>query len=80
MKINGYRLLGSVSLGFIIICYCYRRGFPFISTTCLIDNKTHGSLLLQYFKDLPELRDILYSILIGIPFVIIAYPKDKRYN
>lgn len=60
----------------------YSHGhLPFLSSVDLIENSSPykpGKDLLVLFKDIPEMRDILYSILHGRPFVIIALPRDEK--
>ena len=71
----------------IIQCYyfifvTFSGGLPFISSVDLVESSSPfkpGKELVTLFKDVPELRDILYCILIGRPFAIIANQRDEKY-
>lgn len=58
-----------------------KGSFPFVSSVDLIENNCiykPGKDALLLLKDLPEMRDILYSLLSGQTFVIIANQKDEK--
>ena len=60
----------------------FSGGLPFISSVDLVESSSPfkpGKELVTLFKDVPELRDILYCILIGRPFAIIANQRDEKY-
>ncbi|XP_011403650.1 PREDICTED: Smith-Magenis syndrome chromosomal region candidate gene 8 protein-like [Amphimedon queenslandica] len=59
----------------------HHEGYPFISSVHLIESSSPhkpGKELVSLFKDVPELRDILYCLLIGRPFAIIASQRDEK--
>ena len=60
---------------------CSSKGYPLISSVDLIERVSSykpGKEILSLLKDLPELGDILYSILIGRPLIIIGDPHDEK--
>jgi hypothetical protein len=52
---------------------------PFLSSIDLIESchLKPGKDITLLLKDTPELRDILFSLLVGRPLVIIAQPRDE---